>query len=246
MTDPTPGNSAGSWQAEAALAIWRFSSRASCERALLATTMQQLHGASAAAPLLVVSGGSTPAEFYKALSAAELQWENISVTLSDERWVEESDPASNARMLRATLLRGRAGRAQFISLKTKAASPTEGVAECNARLRRCTWPAAMTILGMGTDGHTASLFPDDPGLAAGLKPSASSRVVAAQPASMEHARVSLSLPTLLDTRLVCLLLYGQSKWRVLNEALDEGPDEAMPVRAILRQRQVPVRVFWAP
>jgi 6-phosphogluconolactonase len=100
------------------------------------------------------------------------------------------------------------------------------------------------ILGMGEDGHIASLFPDAAALGAGL--GAESPVLALHPGRAPHARLSLSLRALLDSRDLVLMIFGHAKRHVLERALGEGPVEALPVRAILRQSDVPVSVFWAP
>ncbi len=227
--------------------ILEFGSRSDCERALCERISARLaEAARSSQATLVLSGGSTPAGVYEKLSHAELPWEGVTLTLSDERWVDEDAPDSNARLVRESLLRNRARHARFVGLKTGDPSPEDGVNACQDRLATCRWPAAVVLLGMGNDGHTASLFPDDPGLAEGLRADASMRCVAARPASMTQARMSLSLSCLLDSKLICILVFGEEKKTVLQSALDEGPVEHMPVRGVLKQGKVPVEVYWAP
>lgn len=109
-------------------------------------------------------------------------------------------------------------------------------------------PTSLVLLGMGEDGHTASLFPGAPQLAEGLTTQAP--VLAVHPPQTTplapHARLSLSLRALLQSRGIALLLTGSRKREVLESALGAGPVEEMPVRALLRQTEVPVSIFWAP
>ena len=227
--------------------ILEFSDRGACEHALGQRIEKQLAVAvQSGATTMVLSGGSTPAGIYGQLSRADIPWEKVTFTLSDERWVSRRDPDSNEAMIRKTLLRNRARSARLVGLKTRHGSPAAGLEACDARLAACKWPAAVVLLGMGTDGHTASLFPDDPGLAAALAVSPATRCVVAHPASQKQARMSLSLACLLDSELICLLIFGEAKRRVLQAALADGPVEAMPVRGVLKQQAVPIEVYWAP
>lgn len=227
--------------------ILEFADRNACEDALSKRIAAQLDKrARAGRATAVLSGGTTPAGVYARLSAANIDWSAVTLTLSDERWVDTDDADSNERMIRASMLRDRARQADFVGLKTRGQSPEAGLAACERRLAGCHWPASVVLLGMGSDGHTASLFPDDPGLAAGLNAAGLVRCVAAHPKSSAQARISLSLACLLDSELICLLIMGADKRVVLNAALEDGPAEDMPVRGVLKQQRVPVEVYWAP
>lgn len=227
--------------------IMEFADRAACEQALVGRIEKQLAvRAKSGGATMVLSGGSTPGGIYEQLSYADLPWTDVTLTLSDERWVGRDDPDSNESMIRKALLRNRARQARFVGLKTQHESPAAGQSACEERLATCKWPAAVVLLGMGSDGHTASLFPDDPGLAAAIAVNSATRCVVAHPASMKQARMSLSLACLLDSELICLLIFGETKRSVLHAALAEGPVELMPVRGVLKQQTVPVEVYWAP
>jgi 6-phosphogluconolactonase len=191
--------------------------------------------------LLVVSGGSTPLPFFAALSAMELPWERIEVTLADERWVPETDRESNARLVRETLLRGPATAATFISLTTRDATPEQGTAELAARIEGLAWPASMVILGMGNDGHTASLFPGSPELDLAL--STAEPVVAMRPPSQPRARLTLSADRLHRARRHVLHITGGEKRAVLAEALSGDDTRELPIRAFLA---CPLAIYWAP
>ena len=195
---------------------------------------------------LVLSGGGTPKPLFRQLAERPLAWRDVTVTLSDERWVEEDSDDSNAAMLRRELLWGEAAAAEFIPLKTAHEMPEAAEAACAQRLAAMPAPYDLVILGMGTDGHTASLFPGDANLAAALDPGNRQVCIAARPPGAAQARMSLTLASLLNCRRLVLLIAGEAKRAVLETALAEGPVEEMPVRALLRQSAVPVDIFWAP
>ncbi|TQV76382.1 6-phosphogluconolactonase [Denitrobaculum tricleocarpae] len=195
---------------------------------------------------LVLSGGSTPARLFQQLATRPIAWADVTVTLTDERWVDETSEDSNAAMLRRELLTGEAAAAKFISLKTEHATPGEGETACAERLAALPVPYDLVVLGMGTDGHTASLFPGDANLGPALDPDTAQPCIAANPPGAAQARMTLTLPSLLSCRRLVLLISGAEKRAVLEKALEDGPVEDMPVRALLRQDAVPVDVFWAP
>ena len=130
---------------------------------------------------LVVSGGRTPAPMFRALRACELPWERVTVTLADERWVPADAADSNERMVRAELLQGAAAAARFVGLVNAAPTPEAGRAATDAALRAIPRPFDVVMLGMGNDGHTASLFPDAPALAAALAPALAAALAPGQP-----------------------------------------------------------------
>jgi 6-phosphogluconolactonase len=193
---------------------------------------------------LVVSGGKTPGPFFKALALERLAWERIWITLADERWVDPSDAESNEHLVRTTLLIGEARDAHFVGLKGPAATPEAGAAAAQSALAALPRPFDIVMLGLGEDGHTASLFPGAPELDAALAEDAPD-CIAVRPPGAPLARLSLSARTLLDARAIVFLLEGESKWAVYQKARLPGAIEAMPARALLLQEAVPVEVYWA-
>ena len=195
---------------------------------------------------LAVSGGSTPALFFAALSAHdELDWSRITVTLVDERWVDESSDRSNAALVRAKLLKGPAAAARFVPLYSGGEMPDANHLEkTNAALAGLPQVFDAVVLGMGGDGHTASFFPGGDTLDAVLSDPGPALALTAPGAG--EPRVTLTLPRLLSTHALYLHIEGPEKAKTLEKALESGPIEDMPVRAVLRQDAVQVTVYWCP
>lgn len=193
---------------------------------------------------LAVSGGSTPLPFFEALSGKELDWGRVDVLLADERWVEETDEASNTRLVRDNLLQRNAASARFLSLKQPGGTPSEGLEQVKSELAGLTLPLDVLILGMGNDGHTASLFPDAPELANAMDPDCPDTVAAMTPASQPQKRITLTLPALANARFSALHLKGEDKLATLERAMS-APDKVMemPIRAFLKPG---LQLFWSP
>ncbi len=197
--------------------------------------------------VLAVSGGSTPKDFFDRLSREQLDWTRVQITLVDERWVPDSDERSNARLVQSHLLQHAASSAQFVPLYTGDASPEQGLAKADARIGALGLPFDVVVLGMGEDGHTASFFPGGDHLDAALDMDGRARVLAMHAPDAGEPRITLSLPTLLDTRALYLLVSGEKKRALLADAqLGLGPARDYPVRAVLAQQRVPVAVYWCP
>lgn len=195
------------------------------------------------AAYLVVSGGRTPQALFKALSHVELAWDKVTVLLADDRWLDDEQSDSNERLVKATLLQNKAAAAKFISLYSNTASAFDGAATVLERITALPTFDAV-ILGMGEDGHTASLFPCSAQITAGLAPDAPA-VLAVEPQTAPYQRMSLSLPRLLDSRNIFLHLVGSNKLPVLNKAMAEQDALAMPIRAFLHHPQALVTVMYS-
>jgi 6-phosphogluconolactonase len=195
---------------------------------------------------LVVSGGRTPAAMLAQLAAQRLDWSRVFITLADERWVPADDAASNEALVRTALLRERAAAARFIGLKNDAPTPAAGAAQAWNALAVLARPFDVVVLGMGDDGHTASLFPGSPELASGLDAAALPACLPVHPPGAPHARLSLNLAALLQSRRICVQISGAQKRQVYERAQAAGPVASLPIRAILRQGAVPVDVYWCP
>lgn len=228
------------------MALTTFDNVPALDRALADAIAARLAAAIAArgTASLVVSGGRTPIGLFERLSCAQIRWDAVTVTLADERWVEAAHADSNERLVRSHLLRNAAAAARFVPLKNAAATPEAGVAATAAALGSIARPFDVVLLGMGDDAHTASLFPGAAELEAGLTAAAS--CLAVRPPHAPHARMSLTLKSLLDSRSILVQIAGASKRSVLERASEPGAVEIMPIRAILQQRTVPVEIYWCP
>ena len=215
----------------------------------MGTGLRQLLAKEPAAGL-IAAGGTTAPPVLERLSAMDLDWSRIWVTVSDERWVNAQHEASNERMVRDKLLRGPAGDANFIPIYSDHDTPEAAEPHCHARLTAMPWQNSLCMLGMGNDGHAASLFPGTAALTDALnvnydrlcktvRPQAS-------PIAGPHPRMSLTLMALLQARHIYLVITGAEKRATFDRALLGKDQREMPVRAILQQTNTPVSVYWAP
>jgi 6-phosphogluconolactonase len=190
---------------------------------------------------IALSGGRSPRPALEALSQAPIEWEKATVALVDERWVAPDHADSNERLVRETLIKGAAAKARFVGMKNGAANPQAGQAECEAAYGALPWPLDIVLLGMGEDGHTASLFPEATELAEGL--STGALTVAVTPPAAPHQRMSMSAAAILNSRHIFLQIGGAAKKAVYDRALEGGPVEELPIRLALCQHRVSVEVW---
>lgn len=194
---------------------------------------------------IAVSGGSTPGRFFGALGKTkDIDWSKVIVTLVDERWVDETSNRSNALLVNEKMLQGPAAVAKFFPLYSGGEEPTdEQVAKTNALLSTLPMPFAAVILGMGSDGHTASFFPGGDTLEAALSDAGPTLAIHAPGAG--EPRITFTLPRLLETDGLYLHIEGDEKAAVLDEALRDDPVAEMPIRAVLRSG-APLAIYWCP
>lgn len=197
--------------------------------------------------VLAVSGGNTPKMFLAELAKLQsVDWSKVVVTLVDERWVDANSERSNARLVAQYLLQGPAARATFVPLYTGGEIPdAEQIAKTNSVLSKTVpTPFDAVILGMGNDGHTASFFPEGDSLDAALSEAGPALAINAPGAG--EARVTLTLPTLLHTKNLYLHIEGDEKNVVLQKALSGTDIEQMPIRAVLKQDEKTLKIYWCP
>lgn len=192
---------------------------------------------------LVVSGGRSPVAFLEALSSHKLDWARVVVSLADERWVPTEHNDSNEALLKRHLLRGEAARAHFIGLYRSPATLDASVAGANLALSELPQPLDVLVLGMGDDGHTASLFPNSPQLALALSADCPQRCLPMLAPSVPHQRLTMTLPLLASARSIFLAVQGPAKLATLRTALAGDDALAMPIRAFLRS---PLAIYWCP
>jgi 6-phosphogluconolactonase len=195
---------------------------------------------------LALSGGRTPEAFLRELSRQSLPWEKLTVTLVDERFVPPHAVRSNEGLIREHLLQGPAACAAFFGLWSNAASVEQAAMAAAERLTALPLPMDMAILGMGTDGHTASFFPDAGNLDQLLDPTSQATVLPVYAPSAGEPRLTFSLARLAEARFVALHIEGSAKRDVLKRALAAGETPSLPVETIFRHAKSPVEIFWAP
>ena len=185
---------------------------------------------------LAVPGGTTPGPMFDALSAADLDWSRVHVLLTDERLVPRDHSRSNERLVRERLLTGRAAAATFIRLVPESGEDIVSLYDNVAR--EC--PISILLLGMGSDMHTASLFPGSAELEAALAPDAPPIMRVTAPDAPEP-RLTLTVPVLRDAMTTHVLITGDEKRTAISMARTLPPHEA-PISAVLGTASV----HWAP
>ena len=222
-----------------------FSDRGACAQALADALAAQLREgiANNGRATLVLSGGSSPIDLFERLALIELDWSRVTVLPSDERWVAPDQPESNEAALREHLLYGPGNAARLFGLYRDKPAPTAAQSELDAELAQLPRPFDAVVLGMGEDGHTASLFPDAVNIEACMTSDA--ECVVPEREGDGPARISLSLNRLLATRSLYLLFFGAAKRRVYDAACEAGPAVEYPVRGVIHQGHVPVDVYWS-
>ena len=226
---------------------WRiFPSRAALAAALAGDVARTLEQAIARRghALLAVSGGTTPKLFFQALSKLRLDWAKVTVVPVDERFVPESSPRSNAALIRNFLLTEEAASARFVPLFRPAETVEAAARRAADALASLPWPLDAAILGMGTDGHTASFFPDATTLDALLAPKSDGVVLPVHAQSAGEPRLTLPLARLLESGFLALHIEGEAKRTVLEAALRPGGGK--PVSAVFAHADKPVPVYWTP
>jgi 6-phosphogluconolactonase len=193
---------------------------------------------------LVVPGGSTPGLLFDALSRRDADWHRVTVTVCDERWAPADKKDSNEHLVRTRLLKLRATDAKFVSLNTKAATAAKGAPAVEAAIASMRRPFDVTVLGMGPDGHIASMFPNSPDLTDALNLDAPNlvRAVTAEGAAGSSERMTLTLKALVGSRFIALMITGQAKLAAYEHACDPGSELELPVRALMRR--APVTTYW--
>jgi len=197
---------------------------------------------------LAVPGGRTPRDFLRALATRELDWARVDILPGDDRWLGEADPRSNGALLRDALAGTPAAAARRLALVTEDATPELGAAAVEAALAAALGRPArldVAVLGVGEDGHTASLFPNGDHLAQALAPDCPHIVRPMRAPGAAEPRITLTLPVLAGAGALHILAFGEGKRAALTRAAESAPDAA-PIRAIAEAAARPPSVYWAP
>lgn len=193
---------------------------------------------------IAVSGGSTPKGFFQALSKKKLAWKSITITLADERWVDITSNDSNTKLVHENLLQNEAVNANFFHLKQGDVLTEETLNDLNIAANQELLPLDVLILGMGEDGHTASLFPCSDELTECLADN-SNTLIKVTPKSAPYQRISFSFAALSKSKNTFLHISGASKKQVLATAIAGQECREMPIRAFLQAPDVNTQVYWA-
>lgn len=199
----------------------------------------------------IVPGGTTPAPVFNQLSQMSLLWNNILIAPSDERWLNPDQPQSNQRLIENELLINNAAKSKLMPLKMPTKTPFEAESLAQKSISELNQPFDVCLLGMGPDGHFASLFPDCEQLPQALDISNSKKKCIAInaegcPVAGEYTqRMSLTLSAILNSQLIILMFTGKEKLATLNKAKTESNPLKKPVAALLTQTQTPVEIYWA-
>lgn len=181
---------------------------------------------------LVLSGGSTPKPLFEALQNKDIEWGKVTITLADERWVPESDSDSNAAFVKNTLLRDKASAARFVGLYKDDEAPHAGVHSIHEQLQVVPQPFSVVVLGMGGDGHTASLFPGAKGTEEAMNEK-QSLVGIVEPETVPQARITLTLAALMNTDCQLLHITGSEKRKLVDEVLANPKASSYPIARFL-------------
>lgn len=197
---------------------------------------------------LVVTGGRIVGGIYDRLACNALSWKAVTIILSDERWVDPTSKDSNEYLVRRHLLQENAAAARFIPLFSKQITQQAAAASASARIADIQRPFDLVLLGMGEDGHFASLFPGSSALGAGLSSDTSQHCIAVPAANPApgQPRLSLTVSTLLDSRAVLIVATGKVKRQAFERAQHVNRPADTPISSVLHQSRIPVRFLWAP
>lgn len=193
---------------------------------------------------LAVSGGSTPIGLFKALSIKDISWGLVTVTLVDERWVDLTDQASNTQLVHKYLLQNKAANAGFFHLKRPGRLTAQLLDTLNESVLDKLLPFDVVILGMGDDGHTASLFPCSNEIQRGLSKD-SAPLLSVMPKTAPYQRISFSYNYLKQSKHLFLHICGQAKKETLTKAIANTDHEKMPISAFLHDPDLQTDIFWA-
>jgi len=193
---------------------------------------------------VVFSGGSTPKDCYEILAKTDLPWDKVHILLSDDRCVPIDHEASNEGMVRRLFATDCARDVRIVSIYDPEVPPEDTCIVLSAQMESLPMPFSISLLGMGADGHFASLFPDFSELEDGLNEDGEQRCLPVHTASSPFPRVTLTMATLIKSREILLFFFGEDKRDVYESA--KLPESAYPISKLLHQKQTPVRVIWAP
>nr|WP_298687576.1 6-phosphogluconolactonase [uncultured Dongia sp.] len=223
----------------------QYDSRAALAAAVAVRVADDLTAAIAqhGAASLIVPGGSTPVAVFGVLAMRALAWDKVTVIPCDERWVAQDHVDSNAGLIQRHLLQDKAKAAKLLNLYRPTPTPADAQDEVAAALAAIPRPFSSVFLGMGEDGHFASLFPGRAETAPALDLNTDDSVMVLREPAKGHPRIGLTLAALIDAPRVLLAVTGAEKRVVLQRAIANINDNDLPIAALLRQTRTPVDIL---
>lgn len=199
----------------------------------------------------IIPGGTTPAPAFEQLSKSDLNWSKVTIAQSDERWICADLEHSNQYLTKKTLLINNAKKAHYIAMKNNSSTASEGQNLCNNQYQKLVTPFSLTMLGMGLDGHIASLFPNSKTISDALDINNNDLCIAIDGSGCPVAgdypeRMSLTLAAILKSELIILLITGNEKMKVINKAMEKNKPHLLPVSGLLHQTKTAIEIFYCP
>lgn len=197
---------------------------------------------------LVVSGGKTPLALFQYLSQIDIEWEHITISLVDERYVSTNSERSNEKFIHENLLRNFAKKAHFVGLYNRSSTLESAAFIAASRINKLSKPFTVVILGMGEDGHTASFFPGASRLEQALDRKTRALVLPIRSHHALEGRLTMTLPFLISSSFIALHIEGHKKLRVFEKALknEKNLEYTLPIHAVLKNSFYPVKLYWSP
>jgi 6-phosphogluconolactonase len=196
--------------------------------------------------LIAVPGGTTPAPVFAKLTQAKMNWRKVTVIPTDDRLVPVQDDLSNAKLLARSFL---PAGARVIPIATEIDDYRLAGNSADARLQDLPWPPDLVWLGMGKDGHTASIFAG-PDLQDALDAPKARRAVGVMPDPLPPeapvARVTLTRSAILSARTILITITGQDKRDLLEQAIADGHSSKLPIGRVLAEAEQPIDIHWCP
>lgn len=194
---------------------------------------------------LLLSGGSTPVNLYAKLSHFDLDWSKVTVGLVDERYVSSDDKDSNERLIKSSLIQNKASEANFVGMVFDTDNSDENLKQAIDQNKPFSDESTCVLLGMGTDAHTASLFPGDANSLIGLQEKGQAPLVCTISPNEPKQRISFTLESLLNTKRLFLYFTGSEKMNLFAEAKSTLDPIQFPISSFIHQEQTKLELFWA-
>lgn len=193
---------------------------------------------------LLVSGGSTPKGLFQQLAQRAIDWEKVVISLVDERFLPDGHEDQNGTLIRQYLHTNYASAARFLPLILDAEHIEHNLSRVAESLEQIQRPFSLVVLGMGEDGHTASLFPESPHLDHGMAMDQTNDLMVVDPITAPYQRITFTRKALLNTHRLILHCYGQKKQQVLTNALQQESYRPYPIGGFSGQDGVELEVYW--